>query len=205
MKKMSLILCALIATLVVLPVSAQSRGKNSGPTGTVTTANGQAKGGLRWRNSAKEYTVTNDRGMTVTYSADDVTNLVVDKPVELDPAIKKVMAGGAGLTSAIATLKNIASDYNHLTYDMEATRWLADAYMKQGNATEAVKACEDVIKTDESAAYKGEMAVIYWRALSKSGKASRLNTLLEKAIASGDQTSAASALVARGNAALDRG
>ena len=129
----------------------------------------------------------------------------VSRPASLDAAIKRVRAGGSGLGSAITTLQEIAKDYSHLTYDREATRWLADAYLQQGNAAKAVSACEAVIRDDAEAAYMGPMAVLYWRALTKDGKASKLNLLIDKAVASGDAEAAAAALVARGNAIMERG
>lgn len=201
MKKLSVTLCALLAALTALPAFAAE----SQPTGTIVTANGRATGTLRWKNSAKEYSLTNAKGMTVTFPADDVVSVEVSRPAALDPAIKRVRAGGSGLAAAITTLQDIAKDYSHLTYDREATRWLADAYLQQGKAADAVKACEAVIRDDAEAAYMGSMAVLYWRALTKDGKASKLSLLLDKAIASGDAEAAAAALVARGNAIMERG
>ncbi len=199
MKKFNLTLCTLMATLVALPVFAD-------PVGTVFTADGQARGKLRWKNAAKEYVVTNDKGAQVTYKEDDVTNVDVDRPKNLDANIAKVKAGGAGIASAATELEKIAKEYAHLTYDREATEWLAQAYLKQGNPAKAIKACEAVIRDDAEAAYMGAMAVAYWEALIKDGKNdTKLNLLLEKAIASGDSTAAAAALVKRGDAIMARG
>ena len=189
MKKLSITLCAALAALTALPAFAA----DAQPTGTIVTANGRATGTLRWKNSAKEYSLTNARGMTVTFPADDVVRVEVNRPAALDAAIKRVRAGGSGVASAIPTLEEIAKDYSHLTYDREATRWLADAYLQQGNASKAVSACEAVIRDDAEAAYMGPMAVLYWRALTKDGKASKLSLLLDKAIASGDERGTARA------------
>lgn len=200
MMKKSLVIGFLGAALALAPLSVYAKGA----VGTIVTAEGQSTGTITWRNSAREYIVATDNSR-ITISADDVVDIRVKRPAELDAAIKKVKAGGAGVSSAIPTLKTIVDDYSHLTYDREAARWLAEANLAQGNAAAAVKACEDIIRNDEEAAYKGPMAIAYWRALSKDGKGARLNTLLNKAIASGDQTAAAHALVQRGNAAMDRG
>ncbi len=201
MNKLSITLCAALAALTAIPALAA----DVQPTGTIVTANGRATGTLRWKNSAKEYTLTNAKGMTVTFPADDVVSVEVNRPATLDAAIKRVKAGGAGLSAAIPTLQELAKEYSHLTYDREATRWLADAYLQQGNASKAVSACETVIRDDAEAAYMGPMAVVYWRALTKDGKGTKLNLLLDKAIASGDAEAAAAALVARGNAVMERG
>lgn len=195
MKTFGLTLCTLLAMLIAWPVMAA-------PTGTIYANGGQSTGKLRWMNSAKKYVVTTEN-MTVEYEEADVERVDVDRPKELDAAIKKVKGGSA--SSAVSALEGIAKEYGHLTYDREATRWLAEAYLAQGNAAKAISACETIIRGDAEAAYMGEMAVAYWKALTKDGKTSKLSLLLDKAIASGDQAAATAALVARGNAAMERG
>lgn len=196
MKTFGITLCTLLAMAIALPVMAA-------PSGTVYGNGGQTTGKLRWMNSAKKYVVTTDKGMSIEYEEDDVERVDVDRPKELDAAIKKVKAGSAA--SAVSDLESIAKEYNHLTYDREATQWLAEAYLAQGNAAKATSACEAIIRNDAEAAYMGPMAVAYWKALTKDGKTSKLSLLLDKAIASGDQAAATAALVARGNAAMERG
>lgn len=189
--------CALMLAATVGAAAAK-------PTGTVyTTAGGSATGEIQWRNSAKEYVVTTERG-SITYPADDVERVDIAPPAQFASAVKAVQAG-ANLASAAKTLEDIAKDYRRLTYDVEATRWLAQAYLKQGNPVKAVSACEAVIRDDPTAAYTGQMAVQYWQALIKANKTSGLERLLEKAIASGDQAAAAEALVARGDSIMARG
>ena len=194
MKSFNLTLCALLAMVVALPAMAA-------PTGTIYANGGKASGTLRWMNSAKKYTITNAKGMTTEYKEDDVENVDVDRPKELDAAIKQVKAGSAA--SAVANLEKIAKEYAHLTYDREATEWLAKAYLAQGNAAKAVAACEAIIRNDDEAAYMGPMAVAYWKALTKDGKASKLGLLLDKAIASGDAAAAAAALAAAASLVMD--
>ena len=191
-------LSALCAVLVSASLQAAD------PVGTLHNVNGgQTRGKIQWRNAAKEYVVTTNRG-TFTFTEDQVESVDVDRPAALDAAIKRVQSG-SGLSSAIKALEELAKDYRHLTYDKEATQWLATAYLKEGKAGDAVKACETIIRDDPTAAYTGAMAVQYWEALIKDGKGSQLNRHLEKAIASGDKVSAASALVARGDAIMARG
>lgn len=200
MNKFNLTLCALMAGLVAAPFLAAA----DKPTGTLYNVNGgQTRGELRWKNSAKEYEVVTDKG-SFTFPEDQVERVVVNPPAELAAAVKRVQSN-SNLAAAITTLAEIAKDYRHLTYDREATRWLAEAYNKQGNPAKAISACETVIRDNAEAAYMGDMAVAYWDALIKDGKASKLNLLLEKAIASGDKSAAAFALVKRGDAAMARG
>lgn len=200
MNKFTLTLCALMAALFAAPVlSAADK-----PTGTLYNVNGgSTRGELRWKNSAKEYEVVTSKG-SFTFPEDQVERVVVDPPAELAAAVKRVQANNA-LASAITTLAEIAKDYRHLTYDREATRWLAEAYNKQGAPAKAISACETVIRDYPEAAYMGDMAVAYWAALIKDGKDSKLNLLLEKAIASGDKNAAAAALVKRGQAMMAKG
>ena len=171
------------------------------PTGTVyLTTGGSSEGTIQWRRSSKTYVVTTGRS-TSTFSEDQVERVDVKPPALLDALAKRV-ASGSNLSAAVKSLEEIADAYDHLTYDLVATRWLAEAYLKQGNAKEAVSACEKVIRNQPEAAYAGEMAVPYWAALRKTNQTGKLQGLLDKAIASGDRVSAASALVARGDAAL---
>lgn len=199
MKQFNIALCALLTACVALPALAKDT-----PTGTITTANGSATGTIRWKNAAKEYVLTNSKNMTVVYKADEVESVSIDRPASLDGAIKKVQSN-SGLAAAIATLEELAKDYNHLTYDQEATGWLAKAYLLQGNADKAITACKAVIRDNPEAAYKGATAVAYWDALIKEGKLTDLSLLLDKAVSSGDKTAAAAALVKRGDAAMSRG
>ncbi len=198
MNKLKLTLCTLAAALVTLPALAD-------PTGTIYASGGSRSGKLSWANAKKEYTVTDAKGARVTYAEDSVDRVVVDRPKELDANIKKVR-DGSSLGGAIKALEDLAKEYRHLTYDKEATQWLATAYVKQGNSDKAIKACEQIIRDDAEAAYMGAMAVAYWDALIQDGsKGAKLDGLLEKAIASGDTTAAANALLKRGDAILAKG
>ncbi len=198
MNKFKVTLCTLATALIALPALAE-------PTGTVYGTAGSRTGKLSWANAKKEYTVTDAKGARVTFSEADVDRVVVDRPKELDANIKKVREG-SNLSAPIKALEDMAKEYRHLTYDKEATQWLATAYVKQGNADKAIKACEQIIRDDEEAAYMGAMAVAYWDALILDGsKSAKLDGLLEKAIASGDVTAAASALLKRGDAILAKG
>lgn len=197
MKKMlSITLFAMVA-LVTLPLVAA-------PTGTLYTLdNKSVTGKITWKNNKKMYVVTNAKGGEVEYPADQVDRVDVERPKELNDAIKNVRAGKAAM--AVEPLKKLAKEYSHLTWDRVAVQWLVEAYLAMGKASDAVSACKEIIRRDESAAYTGEMAAAYWKALIKAGNTSELDKLLEKAIASGDQAAAMSALVARGNSIMEKG
>ncbi len=198
MNKFKVTLCTVAAALMALPALAE-------PTGTIYASGGSRTGKLSWANAKKEYTVTDAKGARVTYAADTVDRVDVDRPKDLDAQIKKVRSG-TNLSGAIKDLEAMAKEYRHLTYDQEATQWLATAYVKQGNADKAIKACETIIRDTPEAAYEGAMAVAYWDALILDGsKGSKLDGLLEKAIGSGDSTASAAALLKRGDAILAKG
>ncbi len=173
------------------------------PTGTITTV-GEQKfvGTFKWFQSSKKYTIKTKKLSTEVKLA-EVETIDIRKPAELDAAIAKVKAGSAA--GAIATLEEIADVYARLTWDQIATRWLVEAYSKTGDTAKATKACEKIIRMDDKAAYQGEFAVAYWRLLISTNKATKLDELLNKAVASGDPYSAAFALVMRGNAAMAKG
>jgi len=201
MKNRSIILCALVAALAAAPLWAAPEL----PVGTlVKTDGGRVTGRLRWKNAAKEYEVTLEKGSTIVPGT-DVDTVEIPRPASLDAAIKGVQAGGGQIAKATAALEDIVKSYNHLTWDREAARWLAEGHIRQGNPGKAISVCEAIIRDAPEAAYMGNMAVAYWRALTKDGKSAKLTPLLEKAIASGDKDSAAAALVARGNAIMERG
>ena len=71
--------------------------------------------------------------------------------------------------------------------------------MQAGNADKAIAVCEKVIAADPEAAYLGEMAPVYWQALIKRERLSKVEELLGKAIKTGDRPASANALIARGD------
>jgi hypothetical protein len=127
----------------------------------------------------------------------------VPKPRDLTTAENQIRDGQA--PSAIPTPKKLAADYLMLTWDRPATRLLAEAHLKANEPEEAVKVCETVIRSDQSAAYLGELAPTYWQALLKTGKNSKVEDLMAQAIKSGDRTASAFALIMRGNMIIEAG
>ena len=115
----------------------------------------------------------------------------------LREAIAQVEAGQG--SSAIGALKKIVDDYRMLKWDRPAARYLALAYLATGDAKKAYDVCQGVIGDDKSAAYSGEMAPAYWKALLKLGKRTELDTLVKKAISQGDRKSSAAAFTMRGD------
>ena len=172
--------------LCVILLAATAGAASTKPTGTILQVGGDKPitGEIQWSNRDKGYRVTiampGGKGTsTTTISADNVQSLKMDKPAGYDALVKQVEAGKGA--QATAGLEKIADAYEHLQYDVMATRWLAVAYLAQGKARDAVSACEKVIRNNPDAAYSGEMAPAYWEALRKTNQTSKLQGLLDKA------------------------
>lgn len=172
-------------------------------TGTITTENGTTqKGVIRWSTRDKAYAVA--KGNTeIQVKPGEVAEIEIDKPAGFDAAVAQVMKGQGA--AAIPVLKQIAEDYRHLEWDKRAGRYLAEAYLEAGRANDGLRACEAVIDDDASAAYVGDLAPAYWRALLALGRKAKLEAQLEKAARSGDRFSAGAALTMRGDILLKEG
>ena len=190
---------SVFSAMMVLAVSAAF----GAITGTITTEGGEAlKGVIRWSNRDRAYAV--ERGNTeVQVKPADVAELEIDKPETYDAAVAKLQKGQA--EAAIADLKKIVDDYQRLQWDKIAGRYLAEAYVASGKPDKGLRACEEIIRDDASAAYKGALAPAYWGALLALDRQAKLESVLEKAAKSGDRFSMGAALILRGDMALKAG
>jgi tetratricopeptide (TPR) repeat protein len=171
--------------------------------GTIITTEGKAlTGAIRWKVREKAYAITQNN-IDIEMPLANVRDIQIPKPKELDAAVKNVQEGSAA--QAIPVLEKISNDYLMLQWDKVATRLLADAYVKAGEADKAIRVCEKVIASNPEAAYLGEMAPAYWQALLKAGRASKAEDLVTKAIKSGDREASAFALITRGDLILASG
>ncbi|MBP5228028.1 MAG: tetratricopeptide repeat protein [Kiritimatiellae bacterium] len=169
---------------------------------TIITPEGRRiEGSVRWKPGEKKYAVT-QKGKNVEMAMDpaNVKDIEVARPNELVAAIDKVRQGDAA--SAIPMLEKVAKDYLMLKWDRVATRYLAEANLKDGNYEKAISVCETIIRSDPKAAYLGDMAPCYWQALLKKGKTSTVEDLLAQAIKSGDRAASAYAQIMRGDVIL---
>lgn len=176
--------------------------------GTIKTTDGKTVSGqIRWLNSQKKYIVMSTRPGTqatieVQLTADQVADIQVPQPRELGPAIQAVRSG-SNIAGAIPVLEKIIIDYTMMQWDEPAARVLAEAQLAVGKPDAAIKACERVIAIRPEAAYKGDMAVVYWQALLKANRSARLEALLKDAIAKGGREASASALIMRGDMLME--
>jgi tetratricopeptide (TPR) repeat protein len=173
--------------------------------GVITTSEGRKiEGVIKWKVREKAYAITAKGGnVELEMSPANISDVQIPRPKELDAAIANMNQGNAA--AAIPVLEKLANDYLMLQWDKPATRLLAEAYVASGNADKARQVCEKVIAANPEAAYLGEMAPAYWKALLKSGRVTKVEDLMAKAIKSGDRAASASALIMRGDVILAGG
>ena len=190
--KIIIALCA-VATLAV----------SGAVTGTITTENGEKhKGAVSWSAREKAYVVKAGK-FESQYKETDVAEVDIDKPAAFDAAVAQV-AKGEG-SAAIPALQKIVKEYAHLQWDKAAGRYLAEAYVAADRAGDAKKVCDDIIKGEPSAAYRGELAPAYWSALLSLNRRADLEKNLQKAEKGNDRFSRGAALIMRGDIALKDG
>lgn len=174
--------------------------------GTLNLSDGTSRSGvIRWSAKEKAYAIKVQRGTALIdelTEPENVESMDIEEPAGWD-ALVKAVESGKPTDAAIKRLQAVAKQYAHLQWDKEAARYLAQAYVAKGAYDEALAACRDVIKTDETAAYKGVMAPMYWQALLKKGQKSALEGALKKAIASGDRYSSGAAQIMQGDMIID--
>lgn len=153
-------------------------------------------GVIKWRGASRVYVIS--AGKTdLEFAPAQIKELSIPEPAGYKDAVKAVQEGHP--QQAIPVLERIAQDYVMLQWDEPATRALAEACMNSGDIPGALRACDKVISAKPEAAYAGEMAPLYWQALLKSGKASKLDDLLDQAIKTGGSEATAAALIMRGD------
>lgn len=186
----------MMVTVVALSVSAALA---QDVPGAIRTTDGRViQGNIRWMGVAKAYSVITKEGITLQVPVAQVDDSRVTEPPELKPAIRLVAAGQPD--QAIPVLEKIAKDYTMLQHDIPATRWLAQAYLDKGESRKALDACERLIRSRPTAGYASEVALPYWDTLLAEGNTSRLNQMIDKAVAGGTRKVQAIALTKRGAA-----
>lgn len=167
-------------------------------TGTlVTKEDKQFTGVIKWKGGqAKVYVVSTGK-LDLEFAPAQVKDLTIPEPAGYKDAVKAVQEGRP--QQAIPVLERISQDYVMLQWDQPATRALAEAYLGEGKHAEALRACDKVIAANPDAAVTGEMAPLYWQALLKADRTSKLEELLEQAIKTGSPEATASALIMRGD------
>ena len=195
-------LCGLMAAMMVCGAGAAFAQVD----GTLTTTDGRkVQGQIKWRDASKVYEVQQASGAVVNYKPDQVARVQAKVPANLDAAAKMVAAGGAGAAKAIPVLKEIAATYKMLAHDVTATRWLAEACLKTGDAKAAAAACDAVMQYNPNAALDADFARVYKDVLLATEQYDVLNTMLTRIVQSGSREAAATAQMIRGDIAMKQG
>ena len=162
------------------------------------------EGRVKWQASSKQYVVQPD-GSPVQFklSLNDVAEIKVARPAELNSAIKQLKAGR--YAQALPVLEEIMKDYTMLEHDVTAAQYLAHGYLKTKDPRKAVSMCERVLSSNPRAAEDEGFAAIYWEGLLETEQLMKLDKALAKAIKSGSRKMAAVAQIKRGDIARQKG
>ena len=168
----------------------------------VNTEGKQFRGLVHWKALNKLYVIktsaggANSAAIELEVPLAQVKSVAVTEPPEYRLAVQQVRDNKLPL--AIAALDTLAQEYAMLQWDVPATRWLAEAYLRDGKPEQAVRACERVTDKRPETAISGEMAPAYWQALLAAGRNNKLEDLLITAAKSGAADGQARANVMRG-------
>ncbi len=166
--------------------------------GSVITENDKKTGDVVYMPGQKVYVVTLKKGnMKTEVPLASVRELDIEKPANFEALADKVRKGQGA--QAIAGLTQIMQTYKMLQWDKLACRYLVEAYVAANQVQKAYDTASQLISTDKSAAYKGDLAPAYWQTLLKLGKNQQLENCLRMASSNGDRASSAEALIMRGD------
>ncbi len=143
----------------------------------------RTSGDIRWQASSKKYLITTKDGITMTLKPSQVDRVIVRKPASFDKAKRDVLAKRYAV--ALPVLQKIMKDYRMMGWDVKATRYAAEAQLGLKNPTKAISLCQTLIENNPKAAYQGELAEIYWRALVEADRKATLRKVMAKAIKEG--------------------
>jgi len=170
---------------------------------TQRAGGGRASGSVRYLAASKAFEIQTKKKVTIRVKVSDVARVILAKqPAQLGGAVTAVKRGQ--FASAIGPLKQIKDAYEMFGPDLVAARYLAIAYLGMNKTAEAVRMCEDVLRSNPTAADSGEFAGVYWDALLKEKMHGKLLRILNDAVQRGSRDVAAVALVKRGDIYMDK-
>ncbi len=195
----SLIVCALAVFIGV------STSWASGPhvAQLVKKDGGRASGDVRYLSSSKSYEIKIGPATTQVRAAEVARVVLKKQPAALAGAVAAVKRGQ--YAAAIAPLKKIKEDYEMFGPDVTAAQYLAKAYLGMNKAADAVRMCDEVLRSNPNAAGTGEFAGVYWDALLKANQTAKLARILGDAVKTGSRPVAAVALIKRGDIDMKKG
>ncbi len=158
---------------------------------------------MRYRAIRDSYTLRYE-GRRLEISRRDVERAI---PRESPPRFDQLarVAQSDNPAAAIPRLESVMESYVGFEYDIQAARYLAEAYLTMNNPEKAVEKVEVVIQANPAAVGSPDLAPLYWKALSQAGKDRQLERALNDAIERGTRAVAAQAQIMRGKADMERG
>jgi hypothetical protein len=182
---------------VMIGLIAASRASAVEAPGTVFAKDGRAlKGIVRWVPASKEYAVgTKVASMTVPLA--QVESVAIEKPAELDAAIRQINAGQPA--AAVPVLERLVESYAMMQWDQEAATWLAKGLVKLNQPAKAADCCRKVIAMNPDAGISGALSALYWDALLACNREGELRSILNQAVVRGSREVAAIAQIKRGD------
>jgi TolA-binding protein len=158
----------------------------------------EIQGDILWQAGQGVYVVTlRDSPVQIKVTPREVQNIRVKPPADIEAAVQKVQQGD--FTPAIPVLSKILEEYAMLEWDVQAARWLAEAYLKSKDPKKAADVCDKVIASNPKAVYSTDMAPLYLQALVETEQFPKLRKALDECIALGNRELSAVALVRRGD------
>jgi TolA-binding protein len=171
--------------------------------GTIVKTDGtEISGDLTWFGATQEYDV-NKGNISTKVPARSVERVVTPKPAELDKAVNAVRTRQYG--AAVAPLRAIVTTYEMMGWDVQAARWLAEAYLNLNQLKDAEDMCDRIFRSNPGAKTSGDLAGIYWEVLRKAGKEATLQKTLSEAVKTGSREVAAVAQLKRADIDRDKG
>lgn len=159
------------------------------------------EGKIRAMPGFNKYVITQGQ-VTMEIEGMKVERVEVAAPASLSAAVRQSQTQPA---AAIPALKKIVEDYAWLNWDMVAARYLLDAYMKSGQAGEAVKTGQQILASNRDALNSADFLTAYVDAMVADNKAAGVERILSDAIQKGGRDVAAVAYVKRGNILKKKG
>lgn len=171
--------------------------------GEIIKKDGQRlRGNISYSTSSRSYTIVVGN-MTFTLRADDVAQVLTQKPKELDAAVAKIRGGQ--YAAAIGELRTIMAEYKGLGWDNEAARWMLECYLKLKNPGEVERIYDHIRASDPNRELPEHLVRLYWDALIELKKFAKLEKEISLLIGASSRKLSALACMVRGDIRYKQG
>jgi len=136
---------------------------------------------IEWRASTREFRIDTGQGI-IPVAKTDVADIQLDRPADLDKAIKLVEKGQG--SEAIPILEVLIASYRMTKIEQEAAGCLAEAYFVNKNYAKAASMMEDQFKDADPANIPTANRRLYWQSLLALKREATLSKALDEAVAS---------------------